>query len=59
MEYLKSLGKDRKSFIMCLTESHLRDEIGDGEINIQGYTPHISDWGGLKEEEQQSILKIV
>ena len=36
------------SSIICLTESHLRSEIGDGEINLQDYTKHRCDRERLK-----------
>ena len=29
--------------IICITETHLKSEIGDGEININGYTAHRCD----------------
>ena len=36
------------SSIICLTQSHLRSEIGDGEINLQDYTTHRCDREWLK-----------
>ena len=35
--------------IICLTETHLKSEIGDSEININGYSAHRCDRERTKE----------
>ena len=43
IKLLKDLVIEKNCFIVCLTESHLSDEIKECEVKILGYDIHRSD----------------